>query len=96
MADYTVTAKLGSPAFALVANTVSTVTFDADLNQVEVINATNAEVWWTCDGSTPDPATGNGYYIPTTGIDRREPPTSGVTVVKLISAATPTVRVQRG
>lgn len=95
MATYTVSAQaIGSPAFPLVAGEVSTVTFTEDLASVEVISNGTADVWWTCDGTMP--ALGSGYYLPTLGVDEREPTTSGQTVVKLWSAGTPTVRVQRG
>lgn len=95
MADHTVTAgAIGSPAFALTATAVSTVTFSDDVQSIEVISDGTAAVWWTCDGTTP--AANVGYYIPIVGVDERQPPTSGNTVVKLWSTGTPTVRVQRG
>lgn len=79
------------------ANT-NTVTFTSDLNNVTVITvgAPAADIWWTCDGTQA--AVGVGYYIPSgsQGIDTRQPPNAGPTVVSLYSAGSPVVRVQRG
>lgn len=99
MATHTVAdGDIGTTAFALTAATVDTVTFTGnDLINVEIVSDGAAAVWYTLDSSTPTVGGANCYYIPATpAVDRREPRTSGATVVKLISSGTPTVRVQWG
>ena len=100
MATHTIAANTGEvgASFTLAASTVDTVTLDFDAPVVEVVNRDGAaEVWYTLDGSTPTVAGKNCYYLPAAqAVDRREPPTAGATVVKLISSGTPAVRVQRG
>ncbi len=97
MPNYNIPAgSIGSPAFALVANQVSTVTFADDLNAIEVITDGTTPVWWTSDGTTPAIDGPTSYYIPTLGVDSRQPTSPGNTTVTLISTGTPTVRVQRG
>lgn len=99
MATTVASGSTGTGLITLVAATVEAVTFTGeDLPSVEVISpATNtADTWYTVDGSDPTVAGANCYYLPAGSVDRREPPTAGATVVKLISAGTPTVRVQRG
>ena len=97
MATYTVTdGSIGSPAFALNAGQLSTVTFTEDLLSVEVVSDGAAPIWWRCDGGTPAIDGQGSYYLPMSGVDQRQPSSSGPTVVKLLSAGTPTVRVQRG
>lgn len=97
MPNYNIPAGgIGSPAFALVANQVSTVTFNDDLITVEVITDGTAPLWWRCDAGTPAINDTNSLYIPTLGVDSRQPTSPGNTTVTLISTGTPTVRVQRG
>lgn len=98
MATYNVASgAVGTAANVMVASTADTVTFDEDLAEVEVIHVTGtAEVWYTLDGTTPTVGGAACYLLPVGGVDRRQPKTSGDTVVKLISSGTPTVRVQRG
>lgn len=98
MATHTVAAgKVGTAAFTLVADAVDTVTFTGtDLDAVTVVSDGAAAVWYTLDGSTPTVGGDNCWYIPdVVGVDTQSPPSSGQTVVKLISAGTPLLRVQR-
>jgi hypothetical protein len=97
MPDYQIAAGgYGTPKFALVAGQVSTVTFAEDISTLEVYTDGTAEVWWTADGSTPNAATGHGYFLPAfPSAEDREPPTGGATVIKLVSTGTPMVRVGR-
>lgn len=96
MADVTVAAgEVGSGLITLVADEVYEVEFTEDIDTIEVISDGAAAVWWTCDGT--DPEVGVGWYMPATqSVDERQPSTGTATVVKLYSAGTPTVRVQRG
>lgn len=99
MASYTVAEDaIGTAVFTMAANTVDTVTFADDLTNLGVINVDGvAEVFYTMDGSTPTVGGANCYYLPAAAaVDTRCPRTSGGTVVKLISAGTPKIRVQRG
>jgi hypothetical protein len=98
MATHNVAAgEIGAHAFALAAGVVDTVTFADDLDEVTVIGLDgSAAVYFTLDGSTPTVGGANTYVLPAAvGTAAFEPATSGHTVVKLISAATPTISVQR-
>jgi len=92
VASFTVAAnELAVHAKTLTAATVDTVTFSADLDQVEVVNEDGAAaIYFTVDGSTPQVAGNNTYYLPAAiGGLQVTVPTSGNTVVKVISAGTP-------
>jgi hypothetical protein len=80
----------------LVAATVTTVTLDKDYNQVEVLNVDGAAaVYFTTNGSTPAVGANGSNVIPAAiGSLTVLPGTTGNTVVKLISAGTPTVSVR--
>jgi hypothetical protein len=87
----------GSPQHAtLVANTVTTLTFDQDFNRVEVMNVDGAaEVYFTLDRSVPTVAGTGCHVLPAAiGAVELEPPDNQVTVVKFISAGTPKVSVR--
>jgi len=95
MAAHSVAAtEPGIRAKTLTAATVDTVTFDRDCDAVEVYKDGPA-VYFTVDGSTPTVAGNNSYELPGTGEGALEVevPTSGDTVVKLISSGTPTYSV---
>lgn len=96
MADVTIHANEWCPELDLTADEITTVTFvDEDVPSIEVVIIGNtAPVRWTCDGT--DPGEDYGWYIPVDGVDDREPPTSGATVVKLWTSGTATACVQRG
>lgn len=103
MPDVTVAAgKVAAHGVTLAANQVSTVSFTDNIRAVDVISDGAAPVYYTVDGSTPTVAGAGCYLIPAgvTGVDTRDTTNSGNTsvldVVKLISAGTPTVSVQRG
>lgn len=84
----------GAPIHAtLVADTVTTITFDADLDTVEVLNLTGtAEVWFKFGGAAPTVGGAGCHVLPAAigAVDVR-PKTTGVTVLKLISSGTPKV-----
>jgi hypothetical protein len=99
MADVDVAAdQIAAHNVQLAAAQVKTVRFAEDLNSVDVISDGTAAVYYTLNGSTPAVAGSNCYLIPAgaIGVDTREPPTSGPTLVKLISEGTPVISVQRG
>ncbi len=86
-----------SPQHAtLVATTVATLTFDEDFPVVEVSNVDGAAaVYFRFDGTAPTVGGAGTHVLPAEiGSVRRKPKTSGVTVVKLISAGTPKVAVR--
>lgn len=78
----------------LVAATVATMTFDTDFTEVEVMNVTGTSpVYFRFDGVAPVVAAAGCHVLAATaGLTVvRKPKTSGPTVVKFISAGTPTV-----
>lgn len=87
----------GSPQHAtLVANTTTTLTFDATYRRVEVLSVDGAaEVYVTTDGTDPTVG-GTGCHVLPAVISSMEVPvrTWGDTVVKLKSAGTPKVSVR--
>jgi hypothetical protein len=102
MASYGVAATdHGTYAHPLAASAVDTVTFAKDLVEVEVTSDGTAAIYFTVDGSTPTVGGQATYELPAqTGVKPvrkvRGPATSPdthQTVVKLISAATPTYSV---
>lgn len=96
MASVAVAAGQKGTHGTLVAATVDTVTFTGiDFNEVEVLNRNGAaEIYFTVDGTAPTVGGTNCYVLPAAitsaivGV-----PTTGATVVKLISAGTPTYSV---
>lgn len=71
----------------LTANTVDTVTLNADFDEVEVLNRdTTSLIYFTADGSTPTVSGAGTYVVPAGGSLKVAVPTSGNSVVKLISA----------
>jgi hypothetical protein len=64
---------IGSPLITLAPGQVATVRFADQVQRVTVIrvSGTDRHVWWTSDGTDPDPETGNGWLIPAglAGID---------------------------
>lgn len=78
----------------LVAATVATLTFDEDFPEVEVMNVTGTSpVYFRFDGTNPTVGGAGCHVVPAIAgtTVRRKPRTSGATVVKLISAGTPSV-----
>lgn len=77
----------------LVADTVTTITFDADLAEVEVTNVDGlAEVWFRFGGTAPVVGADGCHILPAAiGSVDVCPRTSGSTVLKLISTGTPRV-----
>lgn len=101
MASYSVTSgQIGAHGKTLVASTVDTVTFADDIPRVRVINDGAAALFITVDGSTPTVNGANCYILPAGAVTSevysgRMARDEGATVVKLISAGTPTYSVQR-
>jgi hypothetical protein len=92
--------QIGTYEQQLIANTVLTVNFTDDLDNVEVITNGAAAVYFTVDGSTPTIPSGavgsSCYYLPAAaGSKEVHPPTAGGTTVKLISSGTPTISIAR-
>ncbi len=86
-----------SPQHAtLVANTVTTITFDEDFARIEAVNVDGvAAVYFRCDGVNPVIAATGTHVLPAAiGSVEVQPRTAGPTVVKLISAGTPKVSVR--
>ncbi len=89
---------ISSPTVALSAATVDTVTFGDDCDMIEVFTTDGAAaISFTTDGSTPTAGAKNTYYVPASAGSALEVsvPTSGKTVVKLVSTGTPSYRVTR-
>lgn len=99
MTSYTVASgQVGVHEKQLVASTVDTVTFtDIDLPEVEVLSDGSADIYVSFGATTtPTVAGGMCYRVPAGNTAAVfTPRTSGDTVVKLISAGTPTYSVAR-
>ncbi len=97
MASYVVANnEVGAHAKTLVAATVDTVTFtDRDAEVVEVVNISGADaIYFTTDGAAPIVAGNGTYFLPALTSTREVGiPTAGTTVIKLISAGTPSYSV---
>jgi hypothetical protein len=78
----------------LTAATVATFTLDADYPEVEVINLSAIEAYFSVDGSTP--TVGGAFYVLAGVIgDRlRVKSPSGSDAVKVISSGTPKIAVR--
>lgn len=88
-----------SEHITLVANTVSTVTLDADYRTVEVVNVNGAAaVYFKVNGGTAPTVKGSGTVVLPAAIGsielRADAVDPGTTVVTLISAGTPDVAVR--
>jgi hypothetical protein len=87
----------GSPQHVtLTANVVSTLTFDQDFENIEVLNVDGASEVYFRVGATAPTVGGTGCHVLPAAIGSVEVEvfTSGATVVKLISAGTPKVSVR--
>lgn len=90
------TGQIGAHALTLVANVVTEVDFADDLDLVEVVTDGAAPLYVTVDHSTPTVGGANCYMLPALPSAKEiNPPSVLGTVVKLISAGTPTVSVAR-
>jgi hypothetical protein len=101
MASYAVASgEVAAYGKTLVASTVDTVTFTGvDKNTVRVHNDNgSASIFYTVDGSTPTVNGAATYRVPAVAgaYSEVDVPTSGQTVVKLISSGTPTYSVVGG
>lgn len=88
---------LGSYGNIMVASTVDTVTIARDAETVRItIDAAAAAIFFTTDGSTPTVNGANCYRVPASVGASVEATVTGVspTVIKLISAGTPTYSVE--
>ncbi|MBP2581920.1 hypothetical protein J3A78_002398 [Streptomyces sp. PvR006] len=98
MADYQVQAgEWGVHAITLQPGTVTTIAFPDDVDEVEVLSHDGAAaIYFTVDGSTPS-VEGRGSRVLPAAISSAQvqPPTAGPTVVKLVSAGSPSVSVSR-
>lgn len=98
MASYTLTAgQVGAYEKTLVAATADSVTFADDIDTVEVSHDGTAFLYFTVDASVPTVAGAGCWMLPPyPSAISVSVPTSGGTVVKLISAGTPKYSVARG
>jgi hypothetical protein len=88
--------KIGSYANKLTAATFDEVAFTDSLKAVEVTSDGSAAIYFTTDGSAPTVAGPNTHEIPAVPAARTSVVSkAGATVVKLISAGTPTYSVAR-
>ena len=98
MANYSIAAtEVALYGKTLAANTEDDVTIARDCDRARVYNDTGtAIIYFTVDGSTPTVAGNNTYRVPATaGASKSvDVPTAGNTVVKVISAGTPTYSVE--
>lgn len=98
MASRTVSASdIATPTFTLAGSTVDTVTFTNNIGAIEIISDGAAAAYYTVDGTTPTIDGTNTYLLPAgvTSVDTRPTVNSGGSdVVKIISAGTPSIRVQ--
>jgi hypothetical protein len=85
----------GSPQYAtLVAATPTSLTFDQDFQAVTIINRSATDDVYARIGATdPAVATTGSYLVPARCVRRLPVHTAGATVVRLISAGTPSVEV---
>lgn len=84
----------GSPQHAtLVADTVTTMTFDQDFTRIEVVNVDGADAVYFRVGATAPAVAATGSHVLPAAVGALEVDvhTAGNTVVKLISAGTPKV-----
>jgi hypothetical protein len=97
MANYTVaTNEIGAWEKTLTASTVDTISFAADLDEVEVLNeSTTAGLYFTTDGTTPTVGAAAAYYCPPGGVVVAPSYAAGATTVKVISSGTPKYSVSR-
>jgi hypothetical protein len=99
MASYTLTTgQIAAHAKTLVASTVDTVTYADDCDMIEVLNIDGASpIYFRVDGTNPVVAGTGAYVVPASAGAALEVtiPTAGGTIVKLISAGTPTYSVTR-
>lgn len=102
MSEYTVAAAVSGQVAAndktLVANAVDSVTFDEEIEAVEVLTDGSAAVYFTVDGSVPTVSGQHCFKIPATGAATSLtvwPPSRGLAEVQLISTGTPTYSVTR-
>lgn len=92
---------MANPKYAtLVANTVSTVTLDADFTRVEVVVDTaasgNPNIYVTVGGSTPAAQTDGSILLPGFGGSAVElsSPEGEATIIKLKCSGTPVLQVR--
>lgn len=93
MANYSIAGDQRSVSATLVANTPDVITFANKVTRVKV-EAGNADIFVTVDGSTPTVNGQNAYRVQANSSDTFEVMTSGATVVQVISPGTPTYTVE--
>jgi hypothetical protein len=104
MASFEIAAdEVGAYDEKLSANTVDSVVFHAELDEVELISDGAAAIYFTVDGSTPTVGGKNCLHLPASPsvrvVSTPAPPntrtTTRTTTVKLISPGTPNYSVAR-
>lgn len=99
MATYTVAdGDIGVQGKTLAKNTVDTITFSSDLDAAVVFSDGVAALYFTVDGSTPTVGGANTHMLPkgVRAVRQVIVPSTGNTVVKLISVGAVTYSVEEG
>ena len=101
MANHTVASgDIGTAEITLTASTVDTVTFSSKIDYVEIYTDGAAAVWYTLNGDNPTVGGADCFYLPATQATDLKPVGtmrgSTTSTIKLISAGTPKLRIQRG
>lgn len=101
MADHDIAVgdgEVGTPEFALAAGVVTTVAADTDPSQLAIFSDGAATVWFTLDGTDPEVGGARSWFLPAAScVESARDKDAGwdATDLRLISAGTPKIRVQR-
>lgn len=97
MASYSVArGEVGAHGKTLTASTVDTVTFAENIHTVEIVSDGDDAIYVGVDGVVPTVGGAANYYLPASASTREVKSDNGAaTVIKLISAGTPTYSVSR-
>lgn len=92
--------QVSSGRVVLVANQVCTISFEDNIGAVQVLSDGTSAAFYTVDGTEPTIDGTNTFELPegVHSVDERDTanlPGTPTDVIKVISAGTPTIRVQR-
>lgn len=86
--------EIGTEEFTLVAEEIDSVTIDGDRDKQLVVTDGAAKAWFTTDGTDPEIGGGpSSWFLP--AAVSSEDVAWKTNTMKIISAGTPTIRVQR-